>query len=321
MVSMGNNTVIIAIVCALALGLLCVFLFTKSKKEGFCAGTCVVRNQNSGCLEGAGRSDCPNTCPRKTYAPTGGVSSQYEQKYFIEGMDDRKTIANHIANKSIENMSSDKHAFLTRVVDHSNKYYDQRVAADNKGPAGFPFGSSPTGSNATTGDELRQIRNCMATNGRIVDHSRENFTAPVDLYDEFNEEPTNADKEDFTTDVSDCKNTTSSCGLPLSMSADRCADPNTYVYDRQIAVTSRSRTYGLGNYLMGDLPICPSAPTDSYGHDWFRPSARPSADLNAGALRFMTSDGASITNLTGDINVYRDDCNQSNVAVQYTLAS
>jgi hypothetical protein len=53
------------------------------------------------------------------------------------------------------------------------------------------------------------------------------------------------------------------------------------VYDRFIFANQRSRLYGLGDPIRGDLPI---APVKS---DWFRPSVHPTIDLRDGAMSVM----------------------------------
>ena len=105
------------------------------------------------------------------------------------------------------------------------------------------------------------------------------------------------------------------------MCNDKCGDPNSYVYDRQIAVVAKSRTYGQGNYLLGDLPICPAVFKDQYGVSVWQSSARPSSDLNAGAMRFLQSQEVNLTNISGDVHATRQ-CGSpsSNVAIQYNLA-
>lgn len=51
-----------------------------------------------------------------------------------------------------------------------------------------------------------------------------------------------------------------------------------YNYDRLIVAQKKSRLYGLGDPIRGDLPI---APVQS---DWFRPSVYPNIDLRQGAM-------------------------------------
>lgn len=53
------------------------------------------------------------------------------------------------------------------------------------------------------------------------------------------------------------------------------------VYDRYIYSNQRSRLYGQGDPIRGDLPIVP----DNRG--WFSPSVRPNIDLRSGALAVM----------------------------------
>lgn len=53
------------------------------------------------------------------------------------------------------------------------------------------------------------------------------------------------------------------------------------IYDRLIYANQRSRLYGLGDPIRGDLPIVP------YSGDWFRPSVQPNIDLRDGAMMAM----------------------------------
>lgn len=53
------------------------------------------------------------------------------------------------------------------------------------------------------------------------------------------------------------------------------------VYDRYIYANQRSRLYGLGDPIRGDLPIVP------YNGDWFRPSVQPNIDLRDGAMMIL----------------------------------
>lgn len=53
------------------------------------------------------------------------------------------------------------------------------------------------------------------------------------------------------------------------------------VYDRYIYANQKSRLYGLGDPIRGDLPIVP------YNGDWFRPSVQPNIDLRDGAMMAM----------------------------------
>lgn len=348
------NLALIVLIAALVF-----YLFTAcctGKSESFCPGNCVVKNMNSGCLPGVGRSDCPDNCPKPKYLNPNYVGKQYEQKYYIEGMDSREKIANYVAGKAIQNrtggqcgknfgydandiegfkegmnaaaskckplVTPDQAKFAKAVAKAALQKVQTCEAKDNMGPAGFPMGCTNDGSGQWTGKKINDMKANYAKKGTMI-KKKEGFEPSDSLYDEFDadEQPDKKDKEQFSIEVDPRVEETNACGLPLCMSSDRCADPNTYVYDRQISVVSRSRTYGQGNYLLGDLPICPADTRDSYGHDWFRPSARPSADLNAGALRFMAPDSVNITNITGDINAYRSDgCGTSNVGVQYTLA-
>lgn len=63
------------------------------------------------------------------------------------------------------------------------------------------------------------------------------------------------------------------------------------VYDRYIYANQRSRLYGLGDPIRGDLPIVP------YNGDWFRPSVQPNIDLRDGAMMVMAGqDNATARN-------------------------
>jgi hypothetical protein len=56
------------------------------------------------------------------------------------------------------------------------------------------------------------------------------------------------------------------------------------IYDRFIYANQRSRLYGLGDPIRGDLPIVPCQA------DWFRPSVQPQIDLRDGAMMVMGGD-------------------------------
>ncbi len=63
------------------------------------------------------------------------------------------------------------------------------------------------------------------------------------------------------------------------------------VYDRYIYANQRSRLFGLGDPIRGDLPIVP------YNGDWFRPSVQPNIDLRDGAMMVMAGqDNATARN-------------------------
>lgn len=53
------------------------------------------------------------------------------------------------------------------------------------------------------------------------------------------------------------------------------------VYDRFIYANTRSRLYGLGDFIRGDLAITPHKP------GWFTPSVDPQIDLNPGAMAVL----------------------------------
>lgn len=317
-------------------------------KEGFCSGGgCVVRSTKSGYYPGAGRQLSGHSdCPIESFKESTSFIKQYGcPNYVIDGMDSPETVANFVAKKALE---------------HQYKIRNPCTNPDNLYPAGNPMalaqGGSPDGRFAMTGEQLEnynilnapRVANAKAeavSSGYYktdydgsTQHQKECVRRQqklnkekdlkkgiVNFYEGFETDGNDSgnDKEgfgneDLTAPVAPC--TKDSCGLPLTMFNDKCGDPNTYVYDRQIAVTAKSRTYGLGNYLLGDLPICPAVFRDSYGSQVFTPSARPSSDLNAGALRFLQNQEVNIVNTNGDIAAYRDCGSQSNVSVQYSLA-
>jgi len=59
------------------------------------------------------------------------------------------------------------------------------------------------------------------------------------------------------------------------------------IYDRYVYANQKSRLYGQGDPIRGDLPIVPLR------NEWFRPSATPSIDLRSGAL--MTMGGVDLS--------------------------
>lgn len=64
------------------------------------------------------------------------------------------------------------------------------------------------------------------------------------------------------------------------------------VYDRYIYANQRSRLYGLGDPIRGDLPIVP------YNGDWFRPSVQPNIDLRDGAMMILAGQDNSTARST-----------------------
>lgn len=285
-------------------------------KEKFCPGSTVVRNNRSGYYPGVGRSipgqsDC--AAPPQQKDGYGSYVKRYGcPNYVIEGMDSPEKVAQFVAKKALEN---------------ELKYRNPCTHPDNKYPAGNPMARAQGGSNdgrmAITGRQMLEYEDSLDAQHELQDI--ENLAQGQNFYEGFEDMPSRGgnDKEgyandDLTAPVAPC--TTDACGLPETMFNDKCGDPNTYVYDRQISVASRSRTYGQGNYLLGDLPICPAVFRDSYGHQVFTPSARPEADLNAGAMRFISGDEVSLVNISGDVQAYRDCGQNSNVGVQYSLA-
>jgi len=66
-----------------------------------------------------------------------------------------------------------------------------------------------------------------------------------------------------------------------------CPDKSDVYYnaDRYIFALQKSRLYSRADPIRGDIPIVPCNPDKNpYSNTWFRPSARPRFDLNAGAL-------------------------------------
>jgi len=287
-----------------------------SSKEGFCGGggATVVRNNRSGYYPAVGRSiagqvDCGSGVADPRNSPS--YLKQYGcPNYVIEGMDSPEKVASFIANKALQNQL---------------KYMNPCTNPDNHYPAGNPMaiarGGSCDGRLAMTGAQLQQyadnVERDFGCNGdEDSGVGVENF---YEAFDENEKESFGLQNQDLTAPVAPC--TTDTCGLPETMFNDKCGDPNTYVYDRQISVNAKSRTYGLGNYLLGDLPICPAVFKDQYGHNIFTPAARPSADLNAGSLRFIGPTEVNLTNLNGDVQAYRQcGAPSNNVSVQYSLA-
>jgi len=79
--------------------------------------------------------------------------------------------------------------------------------------------------------------------------------------------------------------------LPEMASEAATAVSQPIVYDRYIYANQRSRLYGLGDPIRGDLPIVP------YNGDWFRPSVQPNIDLRDGAMMVMAGqDNATARN-------------------------
>lgn len=300
--------------CSLALVLLLaafVFYIVVSLccgKEKFCPGSVVVRNNRSGYYPGVGRSiNGQSECERRggSRVNTSYVKRYGHPEYVIEGMDTPQEVAQFVADKALKNLM---------------KYNSPCANPDNHYPPGNPLAMAMGGSNdgrmSMSGEQIRNMDRALY---ELDEQNRRRMNSRENFYENFEEEENVKENfnDNYQEQVAPCK--TDSCGLPETMFNDKCGDPNTYVYDRQISVVSKSRTYGQGNYLLGDLPICPAVFKDQYGSNIFTPSARPSADLNAGALRFMSGTEVNLTNLSGDVQAYRNG-DQSNVAVQYSLA-
>lgn len=277
------------------------FLITAlcCNKEGYCKVNSYADRYKSGVgTLVSGVAECPT---RKCNSQPS-LEKQYSQKYYINGMDTPEQVAEYVKNKA---------------MDQYFKMKNICTNPDTKYPVGNPMamygGGSGTGAFAIDGTQLRNLNN-MYTG---LNNNGNNF------YEGFDTEENINNKEGFQqTPTMETPCGTDACGLPETMCNDKCGDPNTYVYDRMIAVVAKTRNYNQGDPIRGDLPICPAAPVDCYGHDWFRPSARPESDLRAGALRFMGNEGISLVNTNSDVNAVRDNClNQSsNVSIQYSLA-
>lgn len=85
--------------------------------------------------------------------------------------------------------------------------------------------------------------------------------------------------------------------LPEMASEAATAVGQPIIYDRYIYANQRSRLYGLGDPIRGDLPIVP------YNGDWFRPSVQPNIDLRDGAMMVMAGiDNATARNTMALMN-------------------
>lgn len=70
------------------------------------------------------------------------------------------------------------------------------------------------------------------------------------------------------------------------------------VYDRLVYSTARSRRYGEGDPIRGDLPIVPTLPVaDPNSPIWFVPSASITRDLRMGALQVLAGDNETSNEL------------------------
>lgn len=86
---------------------------------------------------------------------------------------------------------------------------------------------------------------------------------------------------------------TPTCNAPSDvnmMNAGSEGAPQPIVYDRLVFANKRSRLYGRGDPIRGDLPI---APIQS---DWFRPSVYPNIDLREGAMNVIAGHDNSTAN-------------------------
>lgn len=77
-----------------------------------------------------------------------------------------------------------------------------------------------------------------------------------------------------------------SAALPVqSMTSSTGGEEVPIVMDRFIVATMKSRLYGKGDPIRGDLAIVPILPNaDPNSGTWFRPSVNPALDLNQGSL-------------------------------------
>lgn len=77
-----------------------------------------------------------------------------------------------------------------------------------------------------------------------------------------------------------------SASLPIqSMTSSSGGEEVPMVMDRFIVATMKSRLYGKGDPIRGDLAIVPVLPNaDPNSGTWFRPSVNPALDLNQGSL-------------------------------------
>lgn len=70
------------------------------------------------------------------------------------------------------------------------------------------------------------------------------------------------------------------------------------VYDRLVYSTARSRRYGEGDPIRGDLPIVPTLPVaDPNSPVWFVPAASVDRDLRRGAMQVLDSDNETTRKL------------------------
>jgi hypothetical protein len=107
-------------------------------------------------------------------------------------------------------------------------------------------------------------------------------------------------------------------------------EPIYYNADRYIFALQKDRLYGLADPIRGDLPIIPCLPNSNpYSNVWFKPSARPSVQLNAGALGIIGGnynvtqqqllelkgrDAGGAWNIDNGVNVFPNDTPVSNIA-------
>ena len=202
--------------------------------------------------------------------------------------------------------SYSQNEIASRKVKLENAYNDIWSNPDNKYPFMVGAGATPDGHRRHTPDQQKDYNDSIkmpCANNEFMsmvenmaeDASPKNSTPNTNIY------------------VGD------SC-LPPSMCADGCNDPTFEVYDRKIGQVSKSRNYNQGDKIRGDLFICPSRPTDAYGHDWFRPS-NTNGVLNAGALRFIAAGGNNgFTNIQGD-DIFNHGGKSANIDAQYAQPS
>lgn len=81
-----------------------------------------------------------------------------------------------------------------------------------------------------------------------------------------------------------------SASLPIQSMATTAARGSKVplVMDRFIVANMKSRRYGQGDYIRGDLGVVPVLPnSDPNSCTWFRPSVNPAVDLNPGAMAVL----------------------------------
>jgi hypothetical protein len=99
---------------------------------------------------------------------------------------------------------------------------------------------------------------------------------------------------------SESTNKNSQSYLPVGNMSNINNEINPIIYDRIIYSSKNSRLRSQGDMIRGDLPIVPNS------SDWFRPSVKPSLDLQEGAMNIMGgSQNETSRMLTNLINTYK----------------